>query len=413
MATTILLEQHLTSSDLALVRALGQAAHETGARLYLVGGSVRDCILGLPLVDLDLTAEAESAALAEVLTRVVGGRVSAHSQFGTLKLELRGRTVDLATARREGYVRPGALPTVSAGTIHDDLTRRDFSINSMAIALWPSDWGLLLDPMLGRTDLSLGTIRVLHEASFRDDATRILRAIRYAGRLSFRIERQTLRWLRRDLNYLDTISPPRIQREMERALEEPDPAATLLRTHRMGALKAIHPALGAPEVARALRTAHRRVLEPLSLLGVLTYHADPQESEAVIDRLALTVRQRRVVQHVQELKAAEPSLAGPGLLPHQVVERLERRLLPAISTVAVLATSPAVRSRLHRYLHAWRHIKPVLKGDELQRLGVSQGHRVGQLLRELRNARLDGRIRSRRAEIAYIQATLGQTHRRV
>ena len=408
MTTGISFAQSLSPADLALLQRLGADAFKEGIALYLVGGSVRDGLLGLPVVDLDLTSETDASRVANVLIRSADGRVRAYSQFGTIKLELAGRTVDLATARSERYVRPGALPTVTPGTIREDLLRRDFSINAMATPLWPSAWGQVVDPTDGQQDIHRRLVRALHEDSFRDDATRILRAIRYTRRLGFRTERRTLGWMQRDVAYLGTISPPRVHREMGRILEEPKAWAILLSAQHLGALSAIHPALGKPEVAQALRAA-RRLEEPLALLGALLYGVRPEEAEAAAQRLALTARQWQVVRQVQELKTREPSLAGAGLVPHELVELVEHLLPASVRTLAATGASAVVR-RLRRYLDRWRHIKPALNGDALVELGVTPGPQVGRLLRELRNGRVDRRLRSREAETAYVRAWLKREH---
>ena len=406
MAPTISLEKSLTPSDFNLLRRAGAAAHERGIRLYLVGGAVRDCLQGEPVTDLDITSEAPADQAAAVLTRAMGGRAHFRSQFGTLKLDVDGRTVDLATARSERYPRAGSLPRVKPGSLEEDLARRDFSINAMAVALAPGEWGTLLDPMGGRRDLEHQVIRALHPASFRDDATRILRAVRYMQRLGFRLERRTRGWLNHDLSYLDTISTPRVRRELERMLNEQDPVATLLTAHRWGALAAVHYALGREEVAHALRAARRYLLGPDALLGILTFTASPQEAGAIATRLALTARQRRVVEELQRLKAIEPILATPQGAPHELVEALEHLSLPSLSAMAALAPSKVVRTRLRRYLSKWRAIRPRLSGQELLRMGVPPGPQVGELLRQLRDGRVDGLLRSRRAELAHVRAAL-------
>ena len=404
MISTVSLASALDSPDLTLLQAAGRAAHQAGIRLYLVGGSVRDALLDLPVVDLDLVSEQEAVRVAQVLTQQFGGRVRARSQFGTLKLELPGLTVDLATARSERYLRPGALPSVRPGTMAQDLARRDFSINAMAVALGPEEWGHLLDPTDGQEDLRRGLVRVLHPGSFRDDATRVLRAVRYAERLGFRLEARTRRWLRRDLSYLDAISPARIRRELERMLDEAGAASCLLRAHGMGVLGAIHPSLGRGPVALALRRVRRRRPAPLALMGVLTYACGSKEAESVAVRLGLTTRQRRVVRDVQRVKAAEVELARPGLRPHQVVAQLDGVVEAAVQAVAGIALSATVRGRLRRYLERWRSVRPWLDGDSLLRLGVPYGPAVGRMLRQLQDARLDGRIRSRRGEVAYVRS---------
>ena len=412
MAFTVPLDSTFGPQDLDLLRQLGSAADDAGVELYLVGGSVRDALLGRPLVDLDLVSEAAADHVARVLVSSLGGHARARSQFGTIKLELAGRAADLATARSERYIQPGALPQVRPGSLEQDLRRRDFSINAMAVSLRPSRWGELADPMGGRKDLERKVVRALHKESFRDDATRILRAARYAERLGFRLQRRTLDWMWRDLSYLDAISPARLRRELERMLREERAARCLLRAHRMGALGAIHSSLGRREVAQALRKAGREAHEPLALLGLLTYSGDALAAEAVARRVGLTVRQRRVLRDVQLLKDLGQELARPSLSPHRVVAHVGSAEPAAVQAAATLAASGRARGRLRRYLERWRGIRPWLRGADLLGLGVPSGPAVGQLLRELRDQRLDGRIRSRRGEVAFVRSLLGRESRR-
>jgi tRNA nucleotidyltransferase (CCA-adding enzyme) len=405
MSTTHLFHNSLSRFDQALLQRLGIAAYSEGALLYLVGGSVRDWLLGRPVMDLDLASETEAEAMAEVLIQGVGGtgKIISRSQFGTVKLEIEGREIDLATARSERYARPGSLPTVAQGTIHEDLSRRDFSVNALALALWASAWGQVLDPEDGIRDIERRVVRALHRGSFEDDATRILRAVRYAVRLGFGIDRLTLRWLRLDARYLQTISGHRIRRELERVLSESNSTGVLIRLHRLGALHAIHPALGTPQVAQALRTARSRGLDPLAALGALTYALDRQEAEQVVKRLAFTDRQQRFVRNVQSLKEAVRELSKPSLQPHQVVRLAEGHDVLAVASVAALAPLALTRSRLRHYLTSWSGIRPALRGHDLMALGVPEGSSIGRLLAELRDARVDGRIKSRRSEIAHVR----------
>ncbi|MEX2599647.1 MAG: hypothetical protein WD533_08335, partial [Dehalococcoidia bacterium] len=189
MPSTVPLAETLSPDGLTLLTQLGAAASRHGVRLWLVGGAVRDALLGKHVLDIDLTSEMPAGELGPLLAKKAGGQVVSRSEFGTVKLRFGGRTLDLATARSERYTRPGALPTVSPGTMDADLARRDFSIHAMAASLAPEGFGELLDTQNGLEDLQRGSIRVLHECSFQDDATRMLRAVRYAVRLGFRLER--------------------------------------------------------------------------------------------------------------------------------------------------------------------------------------------------------------------------------
>src|SRR5262249_49676615 len=211
-----------------------RAASETGAdtEVYLVGGLVRDLLLARPATvgDLDLIVEGDHGDLARRLAARLGGRVREHPTFLTATVELPGRRrLDIATARRERYLRPGALPEVAAGSIREDLWRRDFSVNALAVRLRPEAWGELLDPTGGGEDLRRKEIRILHPLSFVEDPTRILRAGRFATRLDFRLEPASGRPL---AGAAEPGRPPapsgdRVRAELGRVLAEPDPEGVL------------------------------------------------------------------------------------------------------------------------------------------------------------------------------------------
>ena len=205
------LQQTLPTEVVGALTAVARAADAEGWTLYLVGGCVRDLALGGDLLDVDLVAEGEVHSLAAAAASALGGRLITHREFGTVTLEVEGARIDLAMARAESYARPGALPRVQPASIGEDLARRDFTVNALALAISGPERGILLDPCKGWADLRRGLVRVLHPRSFVDDATRILRAVRYAVRLGFRLEAETLILLQRDVSYLDTISGARVR----------------------------------------------------------------------------------------------------------------------------------------------------------------------------------------------------------
>ena len=174
-----------------MLRLLEDLARELEVSIYLVGGPVRDALLGSPVVDLDFSVVGDGVAIANRLARKTEGKITVHPQFGTATVVTDRCRVDLVTARREEYPEPGSLPRVTAGSIEDDLARRDFTINAMALRVWPEGEGIL-DPMCGLDDLESGTVRVLHSQSFVDDPTRMFRAVRYEQRFGFRIDDGTL-----------------------------------------------------------------------------------------------------------------------------------------------------------------------------------------------------------------------------
>ena len=401
---TVPLERALAASDLALLRALGVAASAAGAHLWLVGGAVRDALLERTVTDLDLASAAPARELASALAAATGATVGARSAFGTVKLRLGRRAVDLATLRSERYDRPGALPSVGSGDVLADLARRDFSINAMAASLAPGDFGELLDPEGGLPDLLAGRVRILHERSFQDDATRILRAVRYSVRLGFAMDRGSAALLRRDLAFLDAISPARLRRELERMLAEPLAARMLTVAARRGVLAAVHPALDTPALSGSLRRAGRARLTPLALLGVLVYASTADSATAMASRLALTRMQASTVAHTQRTAALERRIAGAA--PSAVHELVGGAPADALQACAV-AADPAARRALARYVERLR-ARPLLDGNDLKSLGVEEGPGMGALLDELRRLALDGDLRTRGGAVAYVRRALAE-----
>ncbi|MBC8100709.1 MAG: CCA tRNA nucleotidyltransferase, partial [Armatimonadetes bacterium] len=238
---------------------VARIAQNADAPLYLVGGVVRDVLVNRRTLDLDFVLEGDAIGFARQLQRLYGGDLTTHPPFGTAKWQLAGATLadalqttpdllpahlDFAMARRETYAHPGALPTVTPDSIQTDLQRRDFSINALAVAL---DADQLLDPFGGLDDLRSGIVRVLHDASFEDDPTRILRAVKYAARLGFTIEPHTAALLTGALPGLGIITGERIRHELTLLLVEPEPERGYADLAARGALAASHPALNFDE----------------------------------------------------------------------------------------------------------------------------------------------------------------------
>lgn len=402
------LEAQLDSVSLRQLRGMAAVAEIHGAQLYLVGGAVRDALLGLPVTDIDIAVVGMASGLPRGVARALNGRVVAHSQFNTFALSAAGRHIDLAMARHETYATPGALPTVAPGTLRQDLARRDFTINAMAVAIAENAFGDLHDPLDGRSDLASGAIRVLHDDSFRDDATRMIRAARYACRLDFTLESETERLIRRDIPFLETISSARLRDEFLRVLSEGRAASILEMLHSLGVLEAIHPALKViSRTTDALQRADRSQCAdmPSLLLSVLTYEMNGQDRSEFADRLALDAQSRKVIQDTEELCARLEEIT-------QIPSRSETHfLLQAYEEAAIIGCSlyegdtPFGRL-LSLYLDELRYVKPLLNGDDLLALGISQGPQIGGLLQNLLVARLDQELETRQDEIDFVRARL-------
>ncbi|MYB49894.1 MAG: CCA tRNA nucleotidyltransferase [Dehalococcoidia bacterium] len=402
------LEQRLASVRLSVLRELSQLATGLGIDLYLVGGSVRDVLADAPLTDIDIMASGSAERLVESIRGRGDVNVRKASAFGTWSLTVRGVDVDLATARRETYERPGALPTVIPGTVEEDLARRDFSINAMAVSLGEDSWGTLLDPHEGVTDLSRGVIRVLHDRSFEDDATRILRAIRYACRLDFRLESCTATLLERSLPYVSRISPDRVRHEIERIFQEPRAGDMIEMAGKLGVLAAIHPGLRAEQkTLRDLQTeTGDNARKAHLLLGSMVQSVADGDMESVVERLNLNSDWTRLVRDVAAVRGRLYELEDENVARSRVYRLLQGLHPHAVESCAMAATDTKVGDWLRLYLDELRHVRPLLDGDDLMALGVREGPEVGLLLTKLLDARLDGLVESVEDEEAMVRRAL-------
>ena len=396
---------------LAQVRAL---VDEAGSAAYLVGGPVRDHLLGAPAKDLDIAVVGSAPSLAKKLADALGGRLTVHPRFRTATVWLPGGlpAVDLVTARRETYARPGALPDVVPGTIADDLARRDFTINAMAIPICGDD-SELVDPFGGRADLEAGVIRTMHRDSFLDDPTRMFRAVRYEQRFGFRIDDATLADMQSALvgGAVGTVSGPRIDTELGRLISERNPMPALRRATELGLLAAIHPAMptmdhwdrleGWSSVPPGGQPAGREWPASWDAALFWTLTADQVASLAMKN----PYRTRRAA-YVDALKERLPILSGSDLTPSAVCALLDDRSPERSSgyalTVALAFADPLAGERIRRYLTEWQDVKPILDGSDLLALGVPSGPAVGEALEALRIARLDGQTRDRRDEGVFV-----------
>ena len=398
-----LLESRLSAEKLGAVRAVAVAAARLRMPLYLVGGTVRDILLSTAVSDLDLTVVGDGPDAVDRLAQRLDGRVLARSQFGTVKIDIAGTVVDLALARTESYSRPGALPKVTAGRIDDDLARRDFSINAMAVSLGDR-FGEVTDPFGGRSDLDARLVRVLHPRSFVDDATRVLRAVRYAARLGFELEAETSDLLQRGLPYMETISGDRVRNELERCFMDRDAGRALLMAQELGVLRAVHPGLALTEqAASALSDPAFDTLSPrrLVLLALLAYPAS--DAQGVCRRLNLSGRRAEAVMGVLRVKAVCGDLEREPMPPSRIVEILEPLDDAAIEACMLAMGGGVAGDRMRRYLTELRHVRPELNGGDLIALGVPEGPRVGEMLAELRRARLDGLLATAEDEERYVR----------
>ena len=405
------LEGALTGGQRDMLRVVARVGAEFGLRCWLVGGGVRDALLGLPVLDLDVAAVGATREFADAVADALGGVVEAESQFNTFKLRAGGERVDIAMARRETYARPGALPRVSPGMMADDLARRDFSINAMATAISEDGFGELLDPFDGAGDLRRRVVRALRAMSFVDDATRILRAARYSKRLGFALDGRTEMMAGRDCTHLSSVSGARVRGELERVFGEDRPADILEALRDWGALRAIHPgldlsdeALAAIGRAGALDYGGDRVLV---MVGALAYWVEGGEHDALVRRLSMSAAWARVVGDVGMVKSELHVLSGDRVRRSEIYDRLTGRQDAAIAAVAVCVGDGDVRDKLELFRRELVEVRMALTGDDLLGIGLKQGPAVGRLLGELLRRRLDGEVVTRDDELAYARGRIG------
>ena len=404
-------EKQLPARLVHFMRVAGEIAYGQGHRLYLVGGVVRDLLLERTNLDLDLVVEGDAMNLARQLTQIYPGRVITHPCFNTAKLQWDKWSVDLATARSETYAKPGVLPSVKPGSLESDLSRRDFTINTMAVYLNPGQYGELIDLHGGMYDLEHKLIRILHKNSFTDDATRIWRGLRYEQRLDFQLEPTTLQTLKRDIPMLDTISGDRIRHELELILQEEFPEKILRRAAELDVLQRLHSSLKGngwlAEKFGQARESSRPDLPSVGLyLALLTYRLIDEEIEQLIAKIRLPKSLAQTVRDTASIKTKIKSLTDPELTPSNIYRLLHGYTSTAMMANSLASSLPIARQNIQLFLAKLRYIKPALTGDDLKGIGITPGPRIKEILNKLHEARLDGKVKSKRGEAELVREWL-------
>jgi tRNA nucleotidyltransferase (CCA-adding enzyme) len=404
-------------ASISRLRPVFEAIAALGDRpegVYLVGGTLRDILVGEENFDVDIAVEGDAIAFARALARTLGGRMTPHEKFGTAVVQYgEGERVDVVTTRTEFYDAPGALPAVERAGLREDLFRRDFTINAMAASLKAADFGRLVDPFGGRTDLEQRVLRVLHNLSFIDDPTRIFRAIRYEARHGFRLEDHSARLARGciEMGLVGDLSSARLRDELVALLEEPEAARGIERLGALGADHAIHPRLrgdadAAELFARAISLRDELGGEvPAWRIGIaaLARELSSDEVYGLLDRLKV---RRRDAERIAEAVAVAP----------RIVERLRTERHEPAQVVALadpfapdaplLALALEDRPELREYFGRLRDVRLEIGGNDLVALGLTESPRVGEILAELRRRKLNGELDGRESELAAARALI-------
>lgn len=436
------LEKALSPARFALLRAVAGQAYDLHFAVYIVGGFVRDLILGRPSPDFDVVVEGDATALASALSKRYGGKLLTHNRFGTAKwtiTEIRQNlthvlgnssdsfdpadlpdSLDLISARTEFYDYPTALPTVERSSIKLDLHRRDFTINTMALRLDGRHYGELYDYWGGMRDLRRGWVRVLHSLSFVDDPTRMMRAVRFEQRFGFQIEERTVQLIEEARELVRQVSGDRLRHEIQLILQEEKALAMLARLQELDLFSAIHPALRwspdfQPAVQQALFQSIRpEWTEPLKngpveksrlpdkignfplrlgiALLVWLMNFDDEEGLAISRELRMPNDFQESLSAARKLQA---DLQHP--LPaavSQITARFDAAPLSALYAVYLSTQDPEIRRVIQQYVQEWRKIWPLITGSDLIHMGIQPGPPYREILQTLRNLRLDGTLHS-------------------
>lgn len=418
-ASTVPLRSRLSAVQTAVYDAIAAQSTQSGVQAYLVGGAVRDWLLGAPSIDdLDFAVDGNAVELGRALRAAHGGELTEHAMFNTVRWFWSGESVDVAMTRSERYERPAALPSVTAAPVEIDLYRRDFTVNAIALRLSDNQ---LLDPFDGASDIGKRTLRGLHESSFVDDPTRLLRGARYAARLGFAVDSQTRTWIDAGVRHLRELSGERIKYDFELIYQDRQPAdaLTMLREWQVFAAFGI-PAPEAQQLRARfaqVRAAFEEAAFPVERLerdtgqllaaagwGALTYNQGQLPARRWMDRIAFEADLRDALVESGPLSTTAPAMfSGP--------PSTQSSLLQGFSGLALwlgylFDNSADKRAAMRNEWREWRWVRPHTTGEDLKALGLPPGPRYKTLLDQLRVARIDGQVSTAEQERALLERLL-------
>ncbi len=418
------LRQRLPAEVFRVIRRIGNLAEDKGRVAYIVGGCVRDILLGEENLDLDIVVEGDALALVESLEDKMELDVTRHRRFGTATVALSGGfKIDIASARKESYAYPSCLPTVTLSSIKDDLFRRDFTINTLAVKINRRNLGQLVDLFSGNQDIREKKIRVLHERSFIDDPTRIFRAIRFEQRFNFTIEKHTAGLIRQavKMGMLKKLSKFRIGNEIILILQEAHPLKSLLRISRLAGLKLLHPLIKLDKtMIKQFRSAQAAIAsfsgKPsgqscdswLVYFIILTSGLNLTGLKKLTQAFSLTKKDiRKLKSFRQNARGALQAIeTKQPLAAHQIYRILCRLSVEEILVLFCRVRSRRAKKRIGLFLNKLSGTRIKLSGKDLKKLMVKPGPRYKEVLQKVLDAKLNGRLQSKADELHYVRRLL-------
>ncbi|PIQ88267.1 MAG: hypothetical protein COV72_09140 [Candidatus Omnitrophica bacterium CG11_big_fil_rev_8_21_14_0_20_42_13] len=411
----------LPKDILSIIEKSGALADEMSVSVYVVGGFVRDVLLGRPNLDVDIVVEGDGILFAENLKNILGGNLVKHIRFRTAVLSLENNLkVDIASSRSENYVSFGALPVVDKGTIRDDLFRRDFSINAMAAFINRHNFGYFLDYFKGRQDLKNKNIRVLHDLSFLEDATRMLRALRFEQRYGFRMEKHTRQLFaeaaRRKM--LDKISKHRVRDELILGLKEESPVKLLGRIDKLYGFSFICRGIKLTSSKKKfLKTIEntassfcrdypkKRALDAWLIIFIaLLEGLDFKKIRKICHDFAFSKGDSRRILSFHEInKRIIKFLSRKRLKSSLVYQKFEPLSFEVIALIAAKVRSKIARKRINEYLLLHNGIALAINGSHLKELGFVPGPHFKKMLTKVLHAKIDKVVKDQEGEINFIK----------
>ena len=415
------MRERLPQRIIDLLKMIGAAADEIGYSAYVVGGFVRDLFLYRANEDIDIVIEGDGIAFARKFAKMEGARLHAYEKFGTAVVTFPdGFKIDVASARMEYYKFPAALPIVEMSSIKLDLYRRDFTINCLAIQLNARRFGVLIDFFAAQKDIKEKVIRVLHNLSFVEDPTRVFRAIRFEQRFGFTVGKLTTGLIENavKMDFFKRLSGKRVFAELRQILEEENPTPAMVRLHEFDLLKVIHPSiLLNKEMITSFNTV-RKVLAWYDLLFLeesymrwtvyflaLIRHVDKSTTEKICRRFELAPRHRRLF--TTERLEAEMCLTwlerSRKITNSQLYNRLIGFRTELILYMMAITRKEAVKRAISQFITSLRYVRISLKGADIKDMGLAPGPIYRQVLHSVLEAKLDGKLKTKADEVAYVK----------
>jgi tRNA nucleotidyltransferase (CCA-adding enzyme) len=418
-----LLESSFSPKVCGLLRRIGAKAQALGMKAYIVGGAVRDILKGESNFDLDISVEGDAEVFVQNWNEP-GCRGVVHGRYKTGTITFPDKQkVDIATARREFYEYAAAIPEVSSDSLKQDLARRDFSVNAMAVSLSEGDWGTLIDFHGGRRDLKEGILRVLHNLSFVEDPSRVLRGVRLEQRLGMKFEDNTLRLVRNTIKggLLGKLSNARVRAEVEINCKDRVPQKIAVRMQELGIWEALFPGLRFGPIAVKKLEYLRKILfltkksgtsfkdqEWLAYIVIIFSEVSASVRLAAMDRLNFTSQERGILTACfASLQPIEQFFGPRKMFKNSEVYLYLKQYEPVPLLYCMAATKRrSIRRWVALHMFSFVPLKGELTGKELLAMGCSSGPWMGEILEGIRLGRMDGKYKTRDDELWYVKENL-------